>query len=205
VTLVDVRRTPVEAVTPRGLRTAEAEYDLDVLVFATGFDAMTGALLSIDIRGRDDASLRAQWADGPRTYLGLTMAGFPNLFVVTGPGSPSVLSNMVLSIEQHVDWIADCIAHLRARGLGCIEVTPEAQDAWVATVAEVAGYTLHGAADSWYNGANIPGKPRVYMPFIGGVAEYRRICDGVAAAGYEGFALTAPPERATALASGPPS
>jgi len=201
VTLVDVRRTPIEAVTPRGLRTAEAEYDLDVLVFATGFDAMTGALLDIDIRGRGDASLRAEWADGPRTYLGLAAAGFPNLFIVTGPGSPSVLSNMVLSIEQHVDWIADCIAHLGERGLGCIEATPEAQDAWVATVAEVAGYTLHGAADSWYNGANIPGKPRVYMPFIGGVAEYRRICDGVAAAGYEGFALTAPPEPAPALAS----
>jgi cyclohexanone monooxygenase len=198
VTLVDVREAPIEAITPRGLRTAAGEYELDVLVFATGFDAMTGALLGIDVRGRDGASLRAAWADGPRTYLGLATAGFPNLFVVTGPGSPSVLSNMVMSIEQHVEWIADCVAHLRANGVTAIEATPEAQDGWVAHVAQVAQHTLHGAANSWYNGANIPGKPRVYMPYIGGVGEYRRICDGVAARGYEGFVLE--PARAATQA-----
>jgi cyclohexanone monooxygenase len=190
VTLVDVREAPIEEITARGVRTADDEYDLDVLVFATGFDAMTGALMHIEVRGRGDASLRDAWADGPRTYLGLSAAGFPNLFLVTGPGSPSVLSNMVLSIEQHVEWITDCIGHLRVNDLASIEATEEAQDGWVAHVAEVAGFTLHGAASSWYNGANIPGKPRVYMPYIGGVAEYRKICDRVAAAGYEGFTLT---------------
>jgi cyclohexanone monooxygenase len=193
VTLVDVRTAPIEEITPRGVRTAEAEYELDVLVFATGFDAMTGALLRIDVRGRDGHALRDAWGDGPQTYLGLATAGFPNLFVVTGPGSPSVLSNMVVSIEQHVEWIAACIAHLRARSVATIEATPEAQDGWVAHVAGVAGLTLHGAADSWYNGANVPGKPRVYMPYIGGVGEYRKICARVAAAGYEGFALEPAP------------
>src|SRR3954453_10395910 len=161
---------------------------------------MTGAVLGIDVRGRDGVSLREKWSGGPRTYLGLATAGFPNLFLVTGPGSPSVLSNMVLSIEQHVDWIADCIADLRARGMGCIEATPEARDAWVATGAEVAGHTLHGAADSWYNGANIPGKPRVYMPYIGGGGAYRKICGGVAARGYEGFALEAARDATPAVA-----
>jgi cyclohexanone monooxygenase len=200
VTLVDVRDAPIEAITPRGVRTAEGEYDLDVLVFATGFDAMTGAVLSIDVRGRAGASLRAKWADGPRTYLGLATAGFPNLFIVTGPGSPSVLSNMVMSIEQHVDWISDCIAHLRAGGLTSIEPTDAAEDAWVAHVAEIAGATLHGSANSWYSGANIPGKPRVYMPYIGGVGEYRKICDRVAAGGYEGFVLgSAAPQPALAF------
>jgi cyclohexanone monooxygenase len=203
VTLVDVREAPIEAITPGGVRTADAEYELDVLVFATGFDAMTGALLDIDVRGRDGRPLRAKWADGPRTYLGLATAGFPNLFIVTGPGSPSVLSNMVMSIEQHVEWIADCIAHLRAAGVTSIEATPEAEDGWVAHVAQVAGYTLHGAADSWYNGANIPGKVRVYMPYIGGVGEYRKICDGVAARGYEGFAFDAAPTAVPATAAGP--
>jgi cation diffusion facilitator CzcD-associated flavoprotein CzcO len=195
VTLVDVRSAPIEAIVARGLRTADAVYELDVLVFATGFDAMTGALLSIDIRGRAGVSLRDAWADGPRTYLGLAAAGFPNLFIVTGPGSPSVLSNMVISIEQHIEWISDCIAYLRDHDLGPIEATQEAQDGWVAHVAEVAGYTLHGAANSWYNGANIPGKPRVYMPYIGGVGEYRKVCDRVAAARYEGFSLGVAPDR----------
>jgi cation diffusion facilitator CzcD-associated flavoprotein CzcO/acetyl esterase/lipase len=186
VTLVDVRRDPIVRLTRRGIETASAEYELDVIVFATGFDAMTGALLDIDIRGRGGRSLADKWSGGPRTYLGLATAGFPNLFLVTGPGSPSVLSNMVLSIEQHVDWIADCIGHLRER---TIEATPEAEDGWVAHVSEVAEATLFPRAHSWYVGANIPGKPRVFMPYLGGVGNYRARCDAVAAGGYEGFSV----------------
>jgi cation diffusion facilitator CzcD-associated flavoprotein CzcO/acetyl esterase/lipase len=189
VTLVDVASDPIERLTARGIRTASAEYELDLVVFATGFDAMTGALLEIDIRGRDGRTLRDKWAEGPQTYLGLATAGFPNLFLVTGPGSPSVLSNMVLSIEQHVDWIADCIGHLRDEALATIEATPDAERAWVAHVDEVAHQTLFPQAASWYAGANIPGKPRVFMPYLGGVGNYRTHCDGVARAGYEGFAL----------------
>jgi cation diffusion facilitator CzcD-associated flavoprotein CzcO/acetyl esterase/lipase len=188
VTLVDVRSAPIVGLTRRGLQTERAEYDLDVIVFATGFDAITGAVLSIDVRGRDGVRLADKWAGGPQTYLGLATAGFPNLFLITGPGSPSVLSNMVLSIEQHVDWIADCLAHLRERGHDTIEATPEAEEQWVAHVAEVAQATLFPRANSWYTGANIPGKPRVFMPYLGGVGNYRAHCDAVAASGYEGFA-----------------
>ena len=158
-------------------------------MFATGFDAITGALLEIDIRGRAGHTLRQKWSEGPRTYLGLTLAGFPNMFLVTGPGSPSVLSNMVCSIEQHIDWIADCIAYLSERGLGSIEATAQAERDWVAHVAEVAEATLFTRANSWYIGANIPGKPRVFMPYLGGVGAYRQRCDAVAANGYEGFSL----------------
>jgi cyclohexanone monooxygenase len=190
VTLVDLRRAPIEAITPEGLRTGEAAYTLDSLVFATGFDAMTGALLAIDVRGRGGRTLRQAWAEGPRTYLGLAVAGFPNLFTITGPGSPSVLSNMIVSIEQHVDWIADCLASLRERGAAAIEATVEAQAGWVAHVDEIGQATLYPRASSWYMGANIPGKPRVFMPYVGGVGAYRQRCDAVAAAGYEGFALT---------------
>jgi cyclohexanone monooxygenase len=189
VTLVDVRTAPIEAITPRGVRTADAAYELDSLVFATGFDAMTGALLAIDIRGRGGRTLREAWADGPRTYLGIAIAGFPNLFTITGPGSPSVLSNMIVSIEQHVDWIADCLLHLRSRSLVAIEAEPAAQDRWVAHVNEVGHATLYPRARSWYMGANVPGKPRVFMPYVGGVGAYRQVCDDVAARGYEGFAL----------------
>ena len=189
VTLVDVRTQPIGAITPKGVRTGGVEYAVDDLVFATGFDAMTGALLSIDIRGRGGRRLDAEWAGGPRTYLGLTVEGFPNLFLITGPGSPSVLSNMIVSIEQHVDWIADCVTHLRERGLSTIEATAEAQEAWVQHVNEVGHMTLYPLAPSWYMGANIPGKPRVFMPYIGGVGVYRQKCDEVAAKGYEGFAL----------------
>jgi cation diffusion facilitator CzcD-associated flavoprotein CzcO len=189
VTLVDVRRAPIEAITRRGLRTRDAEYELDSLVFATGFDAMTGALLGIDIRGRAGATLREKWAAGPRTYLGVATAGFPNLFAITGPGSPSVLSNMIVSIEQHVDWIADCLVYLRERGLGGIEASVEAEDEWVAHVNEVGHATLYPLANSWYMGANVPGKPRIFMPYVGGVGAYRQKCDDVAAKGYEGFTL----------------
>jgi len=189
VTLVDIRRAPIEAITPDGLRTREAAYVLDSIVFATGFDAMTGALLSIDILGRGGRTLNDAWAEGPRTYLGLTVAGFPNLFAITGPGSPSVLSNMIVSIEQHVDWIADCLDRMHAHGDETIEATAAAQEAWVAHVNEIGHATLYPRANSWYMGANIPGKPRVFMPYIGGVGAYRQICDGVAAKGYEGFTL----------------
>lgn len=190
VTLVDVRTAPIEEITPAGLRTRDAAYALDSIVFATGFDAMTGALLAIDIRGRGGGALERKWAGGPRTYLGIATAGFPNLFIITGPGSPSVLSNMIVSIEQHVDWIADCIAHLRAHDLTGIEATTEAEDEWVMHVNAVANTTLYPLANSWYMGANIPGKPRIFMPYVGGVGAYRQKCDAVAAQGYAGFTLT---------------
>jgi len=189
VTLVDLRKTPIEAIIPRGVRTSEAEYAVDAIVFATGFDAMTGALLNIDIRGRGGRRIQEAWAAGPRTYLGLSIAGFPNFFTITGPGSPSVLSNMIVSIEQHVDWIADCLTYLRQQGHASIEATAEAQEAWVQHVNEVGHMTLYPLAKSWYMGANVPGKPRVFMPYIGGVGVYRQKCDEVAAKGYEGFAL----------------
>lgn len=189
VTLVDVRRTPIEEITPRGVRTGDAEYELDAIVFATGFDAMTGALLAIDIRGSGGVSLRETWAAGPRALLGIAVAGFPNLFTITGPGSPSVLSNLVLSIEQHVEWLSDCIAYLRERGFERIEPTSEAEESWLRHVDEVASSTLFPQASSWYTGANIPGKPRVFMPYVGGVGSYRQHCADVAARDYEGFAL----------------
>lgn len=192
VTLIDARATPIREITRTGLRTSEAEYTLDSIVFATGYDAMTGALCNIDIRGRTGACLKQKWSGGPRTYLGVMIAGFPNLFTITGPGSPSVLSNMVLSIEQHVEWIADCISCLRNRQLASIEATPEAENSWVAHVNEVANYTLFPLANSWYMGANIAGKPRVFMPYIGGAGVYRQKCDEIAAHGYEGFTLSAP-------------
>ncbi len=189
VTLVSVREAPIEAVTGTGLRTTEGAYDLDVVVFATGFDAMTGALLNIDIRGRDGVSLRDKWASGPRAYLGIATAGFPNLFTLTGPGSPSVLSNMVVSIEQHVDWVGDCLAYLLENGLACIEPEFDAEDAWVEHVNEAADRTLMPLADSWYVGANIPGKPRVFAPYVAGCGVYREECGEVAANGYAGFAV----------------
>jgi len=189
VTLVDLRRSPIEAITPTGVVTTEATYEFDALVFATGFDAMTGTLANIDIRGTDDLPLIEKWHDGPRSYLGLAASGFPNLFFITGPGSPSVLSNMVVSIEQHVDWIADCLDHLRRTGLGRIEATPEAEEQWVDLVAQLAGLSLFEKANSWYIGANVEGKPRVFMPYLGGVNTYRAQCDEIAANGYQGFSL----------------
>ncbi len=191
VTLVDVKAAPIVEITPAGLRTTDAEYALDCIVFATGFDAMTGALLAVDIRGRDGRTLASDWSAGPRTYLGIQVAGFPNLFTITGPGSPSVLSNMIVSIEHHVDWIAACVEHMRERGMRTIEATVEAQDAWVDHVNEVANFTLFPQANSWYIGANIPGKPRVFMPYVGGVGAYEQKCNDIVAAGYEGFVLRA--------------
>jgi cyclohexanone monooxygenase len=189
VTLVDVKTAPIEEITPAGVRTADAEYAFDCLVFATGFDAMTGALLAMDIRGRGGRTLQQAWEGGPRTYLGIQVAGFPNLFTITGPGSPSVLSNMLVSIEQHVDWISDCVDYMRAHEAPYIEATVEAQDAWVEHVNLVANFTLFPQANSWYIGANIPGKPRVFMPYVGGVGLYAQKCNEVVANGYEGFAL----------------
>lgn len=191
VTLVDIKESPIIEITPNGVKTKDGEYDLDIIVFATGFDAMTGALLKIDIHGSGGVSLRDAWEDGPRTYLGLQIAGFPNLFTITGPGSPSVLSNMPVSIEQHVEWISDCITYMRDRKLARIEATDEAQEAWVEHVAQVASMGLFMKANSWYLGANIPGKTRVFMPYVGGVMPYRVRCNDIAAKDYEGFALSA--------------
>jgi cyclohexanone monooxygenase len=192
VTLVDLRRTPIEEVTATGLRTSAAEYPLDVLVYATGFDALTGPLVAMDLRGRGGRSLAEAWAEGPRTYLGLAVPGFPNLFTITGPGSPSVLSNMPVSIEQHVDWIAECIDYVRANGISFIEATEEATAEWTDHVQEVANQTLYPKAASWYMGANIPGKPRLFLPYVGGVGVYRQKCDEVASNHYEGFELRTP-------------
>ena len=191
VHLVNLQRTPLVEVTEKGIRTTEQEYEVDAIVYATGFDAMTGALTSVDIRGRDGISIKDAWSAGPRTYLGIAAVGFPNLFTITGPGSPSVLSNMLVSIEQHVDWVADAIAYLREQGYSTIEPTQEAQDAWVDHVNQVAAYTLYPKANSWYMGANVPGKTRVFMPYAGGVGAYRQHCDEIASKGYEGFTLTA--------------
>ncbi len=191
VTLVDIRSAPIETITPTGLSTCAAEFELDSIVFATGFDAMTGPFFGIDIRGRDGIALREKWAAGPRTYLGIASAGFPNLFLITGPGSPSVLSNMIVSIEQHVDWITRCLVDLRDDGLNCIEPEVAAEDAWVEHVNVVAHQTLYPQANSWYMGANIPGKPRIFLPYIGGVGAYRKTCDDVVANGYRGFILSA--------------
>jgi cation diffusion facilitator CzcD-associated flavoprotein CzcO len=190
VTLVDLNETPIETITATGVKTSAGEVKVDSLVLAIGFDAMTGALNAVDIRGRGGKSLKEKWTDGPRTYLGLMVAGFPNLFIVTGPGSPSVLTNMMVSIEQHVEWIAGCIQYLGDRQMGVIEATEQAENEWVQHVNEVGDTTLYPLANSWYVGANVPGKPRVFMPYIGGFGVYREKCDDVAAKGYEGFALT---------------
>ncbi|MET8516764.1 NAD(P)/FAD-dependent oxidoreductase [Streptomyces sp. NPDC005077] len=190
VHLVDLRETPIEEITEKGIRVSDREYEFDAIVFATGFDALTGALAAIDIRGKQGLALREKWAAGPRNYLGLVSAGFPNLFTVTGPLSPSVLSNMMVSIEQHVEWITDCIAHLRRTGLTEIDTTTEVEDAWTEHVAEVASGTLYPQAASWYMGANVPGKPRIFMPYLGGVGAYREKCSAVAGEGYTGFTLS---------------
>jgi len=189
VSLIDISGAPIEEITPRGVKVAGKEYEVDAIVFATGFDAMTGALLKIDIRGKGGLSLREKWREGPRTFLGLSVAGFPNLFAITGPGSPSVLTNMLPTIEQHVDWIAGTLGYLRERGLARIEASPQAEAEWGEHVGDLAGRTLRYTCGSWYLGVNIPGKPRVFMPYIGGFPRYIEKCDEVAAKGYEGFVL----------------
>jgi cyclohexanone monooxygenase len=190
VTLVDLRTTPIETITPRGIRTSDGEHMLDTIVLATGFDALTGSQLAIDIVGKGGVTLRERWANGPRNYLGLATSGFPNLFTVLGPLSPSVLTNIAVSLEQQVEWITDCIAHLRRNGLTEIDVAPQAEADWAAHVAELAARTLYPAADSWYTGANVPGKPRVFLAYAGGLDRYREQCDAVARNGYTGFFLS---------------
>lgn len=190
VSLVDLKAYPIEEITPGGIRTAEREYGLDVIVFATGFDAMTGPLLKIDIRGSGGRSLRDDWAAGPHTYLGLQTAGYPNMFTITGPGSPSVLTNNPVAIEQHVDWITGCIRHMGEHGLERIEPEAAAVEDWVKQVNAAAEATLLPmASSSWYLGANIPGKPRVFMPYAGGMAHYARLCAEIARDDYRGFAM----------------
>ena len=189
VTLVDLRRTPISRIGRNTVETSDAAYELDALVLATGFDAMTGALTKIDIRGLGGASLEAEWKAGACTYIGLAVAGFPNLFTVTGPGSPSVLANMMVAIEQHVQWIGTCLSHLREHGIGRIEARSEAQHTWVEHVNQSAERTLYPHANSWYVGANVPGKPRVFLPYVNGVKTYTAICEKVRAQGYEGFRL----------------
>ncbi|MEU8786630.1 NAD(P)/FAD-dependent oxidoreductase [Streptomyces sp. NPDC048637] len=190
VTLVDLRTTPIETITPRGIRTADGEHTLDAIVFATGFDALTGSQLAVDIVGKGGVTLREKWADGPRNHLGLVSAGFPNLFTVLGPLSPSVLSNIAVSLEQQVEWITDCIAHLRTNGLTEIDAAPGAEEDWGAHVAELAARTLYPATASWYTGANVPGKPRMFLAYTGGLDRYREACDAAAHSGYTGFVLS---------------
>jgi cation diffusion facilitator CzcD-associated flavoprotein CzcO len=192
VLLVDANTDgAIEEITEQGIRVNGKEYEFDIIVFATGFDAMTGPLKALNLRGRGGRTLDEQWADGPHTYLGISVAGFPNLFTITGPQSPSVLSNMPVSIEQHVEWITDCIDNMRKSGKTLIEATPQAQDQWVAHVNEIVNRTLMTGANSWYMSANIPGKPRAFLPYLGpeGVGGYRTKCDEIAARGYEGFEL----------------
>ena len=187
VALVDLHRTPITKIGRCAVKTSAAEFELDALVFATGFDAMTGALTGIDIRGPGGVALEDEWKAGARTYLGLAVAGFPNLFMVTGPGSPSVLANMMVAIEQHVEWIGACLSHLWDRKASRIETRDEAQRSWVEHVNESADRTLYPRANSWYVGANVPGKARVFMPYVNGVKSYADICEQVASQGYEGF------------------
>jgi cation diffusion facilitator CzcD-associated flavoprotein CzcO len=188
VTLVDLRGAGIECITPQGLRAKGTDYELDCIVFATGFDAMTGSLTSINIRGKGDRALKDKWAEGPRSYLGLSSAGFPNLFTITGPGSPSVLANMIPAIEQHVNWIGDCLNYMRKQGKQTIEATSAAEDPWLIQVQTAANATLWTACDNWYLGANVPGKPRVFMPYVDWVG-YVAKCEEVVNNAYEGFSL----------------
>ena len=192
VLLVDAETdSAIEEITEHGIRAGGKEYEADIIVFATGFDAMTGPLKALNLKGRGGRTLDKEWADGPHTYLGLSVVGFPNLFTITGPQSPSVLSNMPVSIEQHVDWITDCISAMRASGKATIEALPEAQEQWVAHVNEVVSGTLMISANSWYMSANIEGKPRAFLPYLDpeGVGGYRKRCDEIAANGYTGFTM----------------
>ncbi|HEY6131231.1 MAG TPA: NAD(P)/FAD-dependent oxidoreductase [Halioglobus sp.] len=190
VSLVSILETPIERITSTGLRVDGIDHVFDVIVFATGFDAITGPYTRMDLRGRGDRSISEAWAAGPRTYLGLAIAGFPNMFTITGPGSPSVLANVFACIEQHVDWITDYIHYLERSGITITEAEEEAQDAWTDHVGEVAATTLYPKAGSWYMGANVEGKPRVFMPYAGGLDVYRQRCDDIAGQGYAGFIHT---------------
>ena len=199
VDLVDVSKSPIEEMTETGIRVDGVDYPVDDIVFATGFDAMTGALLGVDIRGRNGLSLRDKWAAGPRTYLGLQTVGFPNLFMITGPGSPSVLSNMMVSIDQHVNLISDTIRHLESAGIVEIEPQQSAEDEWVSHVNDVADLTVYPTCNSWYLGSNVPGKTRVFMPYVG-FNTYVAKCRDVVDNGYQGFVLVPSGRRETAAA-----
>ena len=191
VSLVDLHANPISSITTTGIDVVDGDgatsYEFDAIAYATGFDAMTGAIVKVDITGRNDASLKEKWAAGPKTYLGLMSTGFPNLFMVTGPQSPSVLSNMAVSIEQHVGWICDTIEHLRSNGQHVIKPTQAAEDGWVTHANDFANITLFPEANSWYMGTNVPGKARVVLPYLGGVVRYRRICEAVVEQDYVGF------------------
>jgi cation diffusion facilitator CzcD-associated flavoprotein CzcO/acetyl esterase/lipase len=192
VRLVDLRKQPITSITETGVDTADESHSFDAIVYATGFDAMTGPVTAVDVTGTDGLSLKEKWVAGPSTYLGLMSVGFPNFFMITGPGSPSVLSNMTVSIEQHVDWVTDCLTRMRDQGFETIEPTELAEAGWGQHVQDCAAISLHPTADSWYMGANVPGKPRVFLPYIGGVDAYRRACDDLVAQGYLGFRLSGP-------------
>ncbi len=186
-----MKQAPIVEITFNGLRTAEREYELDVIVFATGYDAMTGPLMKFDIHGKGGVTLKGKWAGGTKTktYLGVANASFPNMFMITGPESPSALSNAPVSIEQHVEWIADCLEYLHTNDIDTIEASVEAEEVWSKHCQEVAEATLFTKTDSWYTGANIDGKPRGFLIYLGGVGAYRQKCDEIAAKGYEGFTL----------------
>ena len=193
VTLVNLRQEPIRQITASGIATDKRTFDIDVIVFATGFDAMTGAIMAVHpITGRGGKSLSDVWANGPQTYLGLTVADFPNLFMITGPGSPSVLSNMAVSIEQHADWVVDRLVAMKEAGFTTLEATQTAQAGWAQHMADCATLTLHRLANTWYTGANVPGKAWGVMPYTGGVGPYRSICNEVAGRGMLGFRLTGP-------------
>jgi cyclohexanone monooxygenase len=198
VRLVSVRERPIEEITETGIRAGGEHHDLDVLILATGFDAMTGSFTRIDIRGRGGRTLADKWGEGARTYLGVQTAGFPNMFTLTGPGSPAVLCNMFLAIEQHVDWVGRLLSTMKEQGLDVVEATAEAEEEWTAHVDEAADGTLYKHANSWYVGSNVPGKPRVFLPYAGGVGRYRKTCDAVADDGYAGFTLGRARARASA-------
>ena len=191
VELVDLRETPIERITSGGIRTSARDYSFDLIIFATGFDAMTGPLISLNITGADGLALKDAWRDGPQSYLGLMIAGFPNLFTVNGPSSPSVLTNMLPAIEQHVDWIVECIGSMEKQGYGRIEADENAQTAWAEEVAMIADNTLYTKANSWYMGANVPGKPRMFMVYIGGFDRYIERCETIVRDGYTGFRFSA--------------
>ncbi|MDQ2738422.1 MAG: hypothetical protein M3Y35_07375 [Actinomycetota bacterium] len=189
MTLVDLVSSPIVRVTPTGIETRGGRYNVDAIIYATGFDAFTGPLLRMDVRGSRDLSLRTAWADGAGAYLGVQVAGFPNMFLITGPGSPSVLGNVVVCIEQHVEWVAAALAELKRRGVDTMQASEDAQQQWMTHVADAASRSLISQGTSWYSGANVAGKPRVFLPYVPGIAVFRQICDEVAEDNYRGFEI----------------